>query len=330
MRVLLYVILFVFISGCACSGTPSEKSLDEARLLLESDPEKALERLNAFDVSEFRDSATMARWALLYSEAMAANSLNAPTDTIINIAVDFYGRHHQLPEYRKAEQLKARIASADRQDALVTARYLQKEKEFMLFKEKARREFYVFLSLMIFLVAAGVVIWLCQRLKVKSFQNEILVAEASGLKGQLAANREEAGRLQVALDGLFERRFALIDSLCQTYYESQGTRAERKVIAEKVKSEIESVRTDSAVFAEMEQAVNNCCSDLLIRIKDMCPDIKPEAFQLAVYLACGFSARTISLLFGESVEVIYKRKSRLKAQFKERCKSGETDILRIF
>lgn len=329
MRILLYVILVVFISGCACSGTPSA-SLEEACRLMESDPEKALERLNALDVSEFRDSATMARWALLYSEAMARSNLNAPTDTIINIAVDFYGRHHRTPEYRKAEQLKMRIARADRRDALVTARYLQKEKEFMLFKERARQEFYILLCLAILLAAAGIIVWQWQRLRLKSLQNDLLVAEASGLKGKLDANREEAGRLQTALGGLFERRFALVDSLCQTYYESQGTRAERKAIAERVKSEIDSVRTDAAVFAEMEQAVNDCCSGLLVCIKDMCPDIKPEAYQLAVYLACGFSARAVSLLLGESVEVVYKRKSRLKAMLKEKCGTVREDILSIF
>ncbi len=329
MRILLYVILAVFISGCACSGTPSD-SLDEACRVMESDPEKALERLNALDVSEFRDSATMARWALLYSEAMARGNLYAPTDTIINIAVDFYARHRQLPEYRKAERLKMRIAQADKRDALITARYLQKEKEFMLFKERATHEFYVFLSLIILLVAAGIIAWQWQRLRLKALQYDLLVSEASGLQGLLAANREKAGRQQAALGRLFERRFTLIDSLCQTYYETQGIRAERKAIAEKVKFEIDSVRTDSAVFAEMEQEVNDCCSGLLVRIKEMCPDIKPKASQLAVYLACGFSTRAVSLLLGESVEVIYKRKSRLKSMLKEKCEAGQDDILSIF
>ena len=44
-------------------------------------------------VAEFEDSATMARWALMYSEAMVANNLAAPADTIVDIAVDYYGSH---------------------------------------------------------------------------------------------------------------------------------------------------------------------------------------------------------------------------------------------
>ena len=34
-----------------------------------------------------------------------------------------------------------------------------------------------------------------------------------------------------------------------------------------------------------------------------------------VYLASNLSNRTIAILIGESIEVVYKRKSRLKAKF---------------
>ena len=66
----------------------------------------ALSALNGMDVSEFEDSATMARWALLYSEAIAANKLSAPTDTIVDIAIDYYGRHNLMSEYQRASMLK--------------------------------------------------------------------------------------------------------------------------------------------------------------------------------------------------------------------------------
>ena len=44
----------------------------------------------------------MARWALLYSEAMVVNQLSAPTDSIINIAVDYYGHHNLKDQFKKA------------------------------------------------------------------------------------------------------------------------------------------------------------------------------------------------------------------------------------
>lgn len=135
-------------------------------------------------------------------------------------------------------------------------------------------------------------------------------------------------RLEAKLHGLLENRFALIDSLCQTYYESQGTKSERKAIIDKVKSEIESVRTHS--FSEMEKAVNDCRDNILAKAKDIYPDMKAEDYRLLVYIACGLSTRTICLLLGETAEVVYKRKSRLKSRIKGTEQSIGSYITTIF
>lgn len=327
MRSLLYIVVLLFVTGCSFSNS-KPRILDEAQELMESNPSEALSKLNSIDVSEFKDSATVARWALLYSEAMAVNKLSAPTDTIINIAIEYYGRHNLTYEFQKASHLKTLILSADSSDALATALYLQKEKEFFLYKERAKRELYMFVGLVIILVAAGIIVWMRQRMKLQSLQNNALMAEASGLKSRIDASLGDVGRLQTKLHGLLENRFALIDSLCQTYYESQGTTAERKAIIDKVKNEIESVRTGS--FSEMEQVVNDCRDNLLIRVKNSYSDIKPDDYQLLVYLASGLSTRTISLLLNESVDVVYKRKSRLKIRLKENVQPFYPDIITVF
>lgn len=327
MRSILYILILLVIAGCSYSSSQT-KVLDEAQRLMQNDPSAALSRLNGLDVSEFKDSATMARWALLYSEAMVINRLSAPTDTIVNIAIDYYGQHNLADEFRKASRLKALIQSTDSSDALATALYLQKEKEFFLYKERARRDMYLLAGLMVLLIAAGVIIWMRQRMRLQSLQTEALMAEASGLKCQIDASRGDIGRLESKLRGLLENRFALIDSLCQTYYESQGTKTERKAIIEKVKTEIESVRADS--LPEMEQAVNDCRDNLLVKVKDHYPDIKSDDYRLLVYLASGLSTRTISLLLDESVDVVYKRKSRLKHRLRENVCSFCPDILTVF
>lgn len=327
MRNLLYIIILLVVTGCGYSGV-QPRALDDAQRLMGSDPGAALAALNGVDVSEFNDSATMARWALLYSEAMVANNLAAPTDTIINIAVNYYGAHDFKDEFKRATRIKALSQAADNKDALATALYLQKEKEFMLYKERATREQIVYIGLIILLIAAGIIIWMRQRLKIKSAQNDALMAEASTLNKSLVSKTTDVSRLQNTLHGLLENRFALIDSLCQTYYESQGTKTERKAIADKVKSEIEAVRSES--FSDMEKAVNGCCNNILTRIKATLPDLKPEDYQLAVYLASNLSTRTISLLLGESVDVIYKRKSRFKKRLFEADAAKNADFAEIF
>ncbi len=327
MRNLLYIIILLVFTGCHFSK-PQTRALDEAQRLIQSDPTAAMSKLNEVDVSELHDSATMARWALLYSEAMVINRLYAPNDTIVDIAINYYGRHDMTDELNKASRLKALIKSTGQSDALASALYLQKEKEFFLYKERAKREIYMLVSVIILIISAGIIIWMRQHIKLQLMRNNALVAEASGLRSIIDAGRGDLTRLESKLQRLLEHRFALIDSLCQTYYESQGTKTERKAIIEKVKSEIESVRTDS--FADMEQTVNDCRDNILVRIKENYPGIKPEEYQLLVYLASRLSTRTISLLLGESVDVVYKRKSRLKARLKEIAGVTDTDILSIF
>ena len=327
MRSLPYVIILFFITACSFSASHSP-ALDEAQRLMDSDPLAALSKLNSLDVSEFQDSATMARWALLYSEAMVANRISAPTDTIVNIAIDYYGNHNQKDEYQKALRLKALNQSSHNTDELATALYLQKEKEFFLYKERVKLEQAVFIFVIVLIIATACMIWMRQRLKLQTLRNETLMAEASSFRNEIDAGKGVVSKLETKLHRLLENRFYLIDSLCQTYYETQGTKTERKAIIDKVKNEIESVRTDS--FHQMEQTVNDCRDNLLVIVKEKYPDIKTQDYHLLVYLASGLSTRTISLLMDETVDVIYKRKSRLKSRLKEIVGPCYPEVLSVF
>ncbi len=328
MRALFYIIILLIVTGCTCSGSVIERELDDASRLIQSDPTAALHKLNRYDLSEFADSATMARWALLYSEALVANNLSAPNDTIVGIAIDYYGNHNVADKFRHASRLKALLRATGNRDDLATALYLQKEKEFMLYKERGRRERALLVSLLILLAAGALIVWMRQRMKLQIARNETLMAEAYGLRCRLDIFSRDVDRLETTLHSLLESRFALIDSLCQTYYESQGTKTERKAIADKVKAEIEAMRSDS--FPEMERAVNECRDNLLGRVRDAWPEIKPDDYRLLVYLASGLSTRSICLLTDESTDVIYKRKSRLKARLRSHIPTFGPDYEAVF
>lgn len=318
----------MLITACSLTESPARSELDKAEALLMTDPSAAMAQLNRYDVAEFKDSATMARWALLYSEALVANRYSAPNDTIVNIAVDYYGAHDPEGDYIRATQLKELLSSSGNDDALASTLYIQKEKEFYLYKERVMRQQLLLTGIILLLLAAVAILRMSQRMKLQTARNEMLMAEASDLKSRIEASRGDVGRLENKLHGLLDNRFALIDSLCQTYYETQGTKADKKAIVEKVRKEIESVRTDS--FQEMEKAVNDCRDNLLDKAKTAYPEIKPEEYRLLVYLAGGLSTRTICLLLDESADVIYKRKSRLKARLKERGGSVAPLLTEVF
>lgn len=331
MRALLYISLVLILSACSYSGLAA-RQLDEAQSLLGSNPGEALDRLNGIDVSEINDSATIARWALLYSEALAANNLHAPSDTIVNIALEYYSRHSLPEELKRTEAVRAKLLASQQgcSEPLAEARFMQKEREYRIFVERTRREQYALIAGLILAVTSAIIIWQRQKIKLRKVENDALMAEASGLRSQLSALGCDASRMQSSLVGLLDKRFALIDRLCDTYYQSQGTKNERKAIADRVKEEIEAVKTDAGIFADMENAVNECRGNLLGRLKEEYPNVKPEEYRLAVYLACGLSNRSISLLTGESINNVYKRKSRLKQRLKELDVPHGADFLSIF
>lgn len=306
MRGLLYIVFLMVVTACSCGGGYSASVLDEAQGLMMSDPGGALERLNAIDVAGFEDSASVARWALLYSEALDANRLKAPTDTIVDFAIGFYESRGLPDELRRAREVKQR-AAANGMTELATALYLQKEKEFFLYRERVRHGWIVAVALLLIVAACGVIAWQRERLRVHGLQAEALVAEAAALRAGMEGLE---GRLAATLDN----RFALIDQLCGTYYESQGASNERKALAERVKTEIEALKADEGIFGEIERAVNDCRGGMLDMLRTEMPGLKPADYRLTVYLAGHLSARTIALLTGESMDVVYKRKSRLKAR----------------
>lgn len=326
MRALVYIIMMLIVVGCGYSDSLHYRELNYAQSLLKKDPVKAFEQLSEYDVAEFTDSATMAHWALLYCEAMAANHFVSPTDTIINIAIDYYAGHDDKEKYNKACQVKASLSSGNVENALISAKYIQKEKEYLLFKEKAFRNEVILLSIIIIVLAIAVIIWQRQRLKLKEARNEILISEASELKESLSLRQARCSMLESKLSVSLENRFKIIDELCETYYESQGPKTEKKAIVDKVKSQIVALKSDEGIFMEMER----CYEDMLSQLKNDFPTLKTDEYRLMVYLASGLSNRTIALLIGENIDTAYKRKSRLKAKIKASESTHKDHFLQFF
>lgn len=328
MRALFYMLILVVATACSVGNT-YRNELDLAQKELDTAPSDALERLTAMDVSELSDSASIARWALLYSDALNRNRLVAPSDTIVNIAVDYYRRHGDDVSFRRAEALRDAMAAGagnSSSDRLLSARYLQKVKEYTLYKERQEKSRVVCLSLILLLVATVVIIRLCARLRVKRAQTETLLAETEALRGLVNVNSS----LRSSIDNLFGSRFEVLDRLCNTYYESQGTKAEKNAIVGQVKQEIEALRGDSATLASLERIANDGRDGIMDTLRRAFPEIKPEEYALAIYLACGFSNRAIALLLEEKIETVYKRKSRLKAKIASLPEGYSASLMPIF
>ncbi len=328
MKNLLYIIITLIACGCSYSASETSRQLDRIESLMQSDPSAAMHRLNQFNVAEFPDSATMARWALLYSEALVTNRIAAPTDTIVDIAVNYYKGNSDV--YRHACSLKALLNNSGDNNELATALYMQKEKEFLLYKARVRTINFFWIFFVTLLAAVATIVWLRQRLRLQNIRNENLISEAFALREGLTQNKLICSGLQAKLGNQLSNRFDTIDQLCQIYYESQGTKTEKKAIADKVKSQIDNIKSDNGLFADMEHSLNDCNAGFIDNLKRELPDIRPDDYRLLVYIACNLSNRTIAVLLGENIDVVYKRKSRLKAKITSLNTPNSSQFISVF
>ena len=83
------ILLFLMITGCRKQYPVAEKLL-QAEAVMNEHPDSALNLLKGIAQPELQTQAHHARYALLYSQALDKNYIDLTSDSLINIAVDYY------------------------------------------------------------------------------------------------------------------------------------------------------------------------------------------------------------------------------------------------
>lgn len=101
-----YIIIAILTVLCmfSCSDDTAVMSgLDLAESMMEERPGTALAILDTMDRSQLKNRESVARHALLYSQALDRNYIDMTTDSIIRPAVEYYSRHGNADERLKAQ-----------------------------------------------------------------------------------------------------------------------------------------------------------------------------------------------------------------------------------
>ena len=92
-HLLLHIILFLLVAlpfaGCR-DHSPVADKLQQAETCMNEHPDSALTVLKSIGQAELQSEEHRARYALLYSQALDKNYIDLTSDSLINIAVDFY------------------------------------------------------------------------------------------------------------------------------------------------------------------------------------------------------------------------------------------------
>lgn len=91
LRTVIFIaILSLCFASCARSFRTAEQFLDEIEARLETQPDSAFIALDSLDRSLLGTKELRARHALLYTIALEKVGMEITSDSIINIAVDYY------------------------------------------------------------------------------------------------------------------------------------------------------------------------------------------------------------------------------------------------
>lgn len=160
-------------------------------------------------------------------------------------------------------------------------------------------------------------IWYHMHLKTHRKEMELKILEAENIRHILNVTKEDASAMQQSVNQLFEQKFKSIDELCNTYYVYQGSQNERTKIYNNVIGLISNLSKDKKTIAELEVFVNTYKNNLMSDFRAEYPMLKDEDYLLFLYIVVAFSARAISILIGESLPVVYNRKSSLKRKIQQ-------------
>lgn len=196
--------------------------------------------------------------------------------------------------------------------------YFKKQSEFTTYRLHTNRRVLILLVIIFILVLFSLIIYVVHKMKLKNLEIEEYMNISYEIQNTLQNVQQDMdqkqSRMSNLIQHLFKEQFELINRLGGTYYEHQDTKSEQNAIFDEVKAEIKKLGADQNTKRELEQIVNACKDNIMLKIRAQIPQIKEVDLELLCYLFAGFSHRTIGIFTQDKVANIYTRKCRLRSK----------------
>ena len=190
---------------------------------------------------------------------------------------------------------------------------------------KGERVLWSLIILILLIICAFAVYVIRKKLLEKQREQERIISNAETINADLLRQMKTGSRMSDSVKRLFKDKYSIVNTLCAAYYESKDVRLEKKRIVAEVESIIQNFTNDSEYLDELARNVDKFSGGMWSSFREDFPKLKEADYRLFLYLVMGFSARSISLFLDEKIEVVYNRKSRLKAriQSSNACRKDE-------
>lgn len=137
-------------------------------------------------------------------------------------------------------------------------------------------------------------------------RNQVDVLETDVQKTQKGLVRQRA-----LIEQLFKERFVSMDVLCSEYFQKKDSIRVKATVIKDFEREVERLKQPESM-KRLEDIVNQCCDNILIRLQEQFPKFKDSDILLLALKLAGFSARSICLFTGLTIGNFYNKWTRLR------------------
>ena len=251
---------------------------------------------------------------LEYGWKLAKNTIDSTTMYYHSARVNIQQHNYKQAyiDYNNSIELQINLLKESLRQPIISA-----QKDYFRQKSERNHQRYTISKIVASTIAAfgiaislAIVKYMRYRIRLKNEEINRYMATVNELQSTI----RQHGDMAPLLERLLKDRLQLIDELGNMYYEQPNTRKQQEHIYCKVKSVIDDLSNNKTTLDELEDIVNKCRDNKMARLRKDMPELTEKDFKLACYLFAGFSNRIICIFTGDSIENVYKRKSRLKAK----------------
>lgn len=251
---------------------------------------------------------------LEYGWKLAKNTIDSTTMYYHSARVNIQQHNYKQAyiDYNNSIELQINLLKESLRQPIISA-----QKDYFRQKSERNHQRYTISKIVASTIAAfgiaislAIVKYMRYRIRLKNEEINRYMATVNELQSTI----RQHGDMAPLLERLLKDRLQLIDELGNMYYEQPNTRKHQEHIYCKVKSVIDDLSNNRKTLEELEDIVNKCRDNKMARLRKDMPELTEKDFKLACYLFAGFSNRIICIFTGDSIENVYKRKSRLKAK----------------
>ena len=276
-------------------------------------------------ISEIKTDTLSSELTNMIDEINLQNNHYTPFEIYANMG-EYEKAYKNLEQYKIAQD---NVLSSLLRNNVSSAIQNYEYRKQNLYREKIKYERLLWCLMILLVLISGISIIsvLRRNLQNKKRQQETIIKDAECIKMDLLHQIESNKFMTESLKELFKQRYSIVNTLCAAYYESEGVKMEKKRIVLEVEQIIRTFANDTNRLEELTEYADKYTNGIYTAFKYDFPKCKNEDYRLFLYLIMGFSARSISLFLCEKIEVIYNRKSRLKAKIKNSDVIRKTEYL---